>query len=129
VIDIFKFRKTFLRKIKAAIEGDRSGWQRFVMIRLKAKEALPMSPRLASGATLLLDRHYNSLRPYRKNDSNLYAVLKNDTCAVRYVEATEHEIILRPHNQSQPIEVIPVASSKHPADYIVGRVTQIALEA
>jgi hypothetical protein len=128
VREIFKFKKTFLRKLKAAPEGDRSDWQRFVLVRLNAKEALPMSPRLTAGATLLLDRHYNSLRPYRKNELNMYAVLKNDTCVVRYVEATQNEIILRPHNQSQPIEVIPVPEGKCPTDYIVGRVSHIALE-
>jgi hypothetical protein len=88
-----------------------------------------MSPRLTAGATLLLDRHYNSLKPYRKNDSNMYAVLKNDTCAVRYVESSQNELILRPHNQSQPIEVVPVAEAKLPADYIVGRISHISLDA
>jgi hypothetical protein len=129
VLDIFKLKKTYLRKLKAAPEGERSAWQRFVLIRLNAKEALPMSPRLTAGATLLLDRHYNSLKPYRKNEWNMYVVLKNDACAVRYVEATQNEIILRPHNQSQPIEVIPIAQGKRPTDYIVGRVSHISLEA
>ncbi len=59
----------------------------------------------------------------------MYAVLKNDTCAVRYVEATQNEIILRPHNQFQPIEVIPIAQGKRPTDYIVGRISHISLEA
>lgn len=129
VTDILKFKKTFLRKLKAAPEGERSSWQRFVLVRLNAKDALPMSPRLTSGATLLLDRHYNSLKPYRKSEWNLYAVLKNDTCIVRYVESSQNEIILRPHNQSQPIEVITVAQGKSPADYIAGRICHISLEA
>ena len=128
VLDIFKLKKTYLRKLKAASEGDRSAWQRFVLIRLNAKEALPMSPRLTAGATLLIDRHYNSLKPYRKNEWNMYAVLKSDTCVVRYVEATQNEIILRPHNQSQPIEVIPIAQGKRPTDYLVGRISHISLE-
>jgi hypothetical protein len=37
-------------------------------------------------ATLLIDRHYNALKPYRKGEFNMYAVLKNDTCAVSYEE-------------------------------------------
>jgi hypothetical protein len=52
--------------------------------------------RPTTGAMLLLDFHYNSLRPWRKNEWNMYAVLKNDTCVVGYVEAAENEIILRP---------------------------------
>jgi hypothetical protein len=63
-------------------------------------------PRLMPGTTLLIDRHYNSLKPYRKSEFNMYAVLKNDTCAVRYVEVAGSHLILRPHNQSSPIEVI-----------------------
>src|SRR5215467_13856310 len=32
VKEIFKFRKTFLRKLRAESEADRSSWQRFVLI-------------------------------------------------------------------------------------------------
>src|SRR5579862_9587850 len=64
VLEILKFKKSFLRKLKAETEGGRSTWQRFVLIRLDAKQALPMAPRLTPGATLLLDRHYTSLTPY-----------------------------------------------------------------
>ena len=53
-----------------------------------------MSPRLGPGATLLIDRHYNSLKPYRKGDFNLYAVLENDNCAVRYVEIVGNQLLL-----------------------------------
>jgi len=45
-----------------------------------------MYPRLLPGATLLIDRHYNSLKPYRKGEFNMYAVLKDGTCTVKYVE-------------------------------------------
>jgi len=59
----------------------------------------------------------------------MYAVLKNDTCAVRYVEPAGTHLILRPHNQSSPIDVIPIADGKSAADYLVGRVCQVSLEA
>ena len=39
VQEILKFKKTFLRKLKPEIEGDRSAWQRFVLIKLDAREA------------------------------------------------------------------------------------------
>ena len=39
-----------------------------------------MSRFFTPDATLLIDRHYNSLKPYRKGEFNMYAVLKNDTC-------------------------------------------------
>jgi len=129
VTEILKFKKSFLRKLRAETEGDRSAWLRFVLIKLDAREALPMVPRLVPGATLLLDRHYNSLKPYRKGEFNMYAVLKNDTCAVRYVEVAGNHLILRPHNQASPIEVITMKEGKSAADYVVGRVCQVGSEA
>lgn len=78
VLEILKFKKTFLRKLKPELEGNRSAWHRFVLIKLDPKDAPAMAPRLSPGAMLLIDRHYNSLKPYRKGDLNLYAVLKND---------------------------------------------------
>jgi hypothetical protein len=129
VKEILKFKKTFLHKLRAESVGDRSGWQRFVLIKVDAREGMSMAPRLMPGATLLLDRHYNSLVPYRKGEFNMYAVLKNDTCTVKYVEVAGSHIILRPHNQSSPIEVISMAEGKSPADYLVGRVCHIGIDA
>ncbi len=127
VKEIFKFKKSFLRQLKPATEGDRASWQRFVLIRLTARDAQAMSPRLTAGATLLLDRHYNALKPYRKGEVNLYAVLKNGTCSIRYVELAEDRIILRPHRQSAPIETVPLAG-RSAAHLIVGRVAHISQE-
>ena len=129
VKEIFKFKKSFLHKLKAETESDRSGWQRFVLIKVDAREAMSMYPRLMPGAMLLIDRHYNALKPYRKGEFNMYAVLKNDTCAVRYVEVAGNHLILRPHNQSAPIEVISMEDGKTAADYLVGRVCHVGLEA
>ncbi len=129
VVEILKFKKTFLRKLKPEPDGDRSAWHRFVLIKLDSREALAMHPRLVPGATLLIDRHYNSLKPYRKGEFNMYAVLKNDTLVVRYVEVAESHLILRPHNHSSPIEVIPMSTDKSAADYLIGRICQVGFEA
>jgi hypothetical protein len=126
---IFKFKKSFLHKLKPETEGDRSNWQRFLLIKLDARDAQAMSPRLSPGATLLIDRHYNSLKPYRKGEFNMYAVLKNDNCAIRYVEVAGRHLILRPHNQSSPLELLVIAEAKSAEDYLVGRVCHISLEA
>lgn len=128
VKEIVKFRKSFLRRLRAESEGDRSGWQRFVFVKLEAADALPMTPRLQPGATLLIDRHYNALSPYRKGELNLYAVLKNDAPAIRYVEVAESHIILRPHSEFSPIEVIAIPEGKRASDYIVGRISYVGLE-
>ena len=128
VKDILKFKKSFLRKLKPETEGDRSGWLRFVLIRVDARDAISMYPRLMPGAMLLLDRHYNALTPYRKGEFNLYAVLKNDTCAVKYVEVAGNHLILRAQNQSSPLEVVDIAEAKRPADYLVGRICHVGME-
>jgi len=128
VKDILKFKKTFLRRLRAESEGAHSDWQRFVLIRLDAREGMSMYPRLLPGATVLIDRHYNSLTPYRKGESNMYAVRKDDTCTVKYVEVSAGQLILRPQNQAYPIEVISVEEGKSVYDYIVGRVCHISIE-
>jgi hypothetical protein len=126
---ILKFKKTFLRKLRAESEGGRGSWERFVLIKADSHDGVSMYPRLAPGATLLLDRHYNSLKPYRKGEFNLYAVLKGGSCTVRYVEVAGNHLILRPHSQTHPIEVIAIDDGKRAADYLVGRVCYVGLEA
>jgi Peptidase S24-like len=128
VKEILKFKKSFLKKLKAETEGNREEWERFVLIKADAREGMSMYPRLLPGATLLIDRHYNSLKPYRKGEFNLYAVLKNGGCTVKYVELANNHLILRPHNQAYPVEVMPMEEGKTVADYLVGRVCHIGIE-
>ena len=75
--------------------------KRGLSLKLDAHDGLAMHPRLAPGATLLIDRHYTSLRPYRNGELNMYAVLKNDNCLVRYVELAENDLILRPYHRGR----------------------------
>src|ERR1700758_917889 len=128
VKEILKFKKSFLKKLKAETEGDREQWERFVLIKVDAREGMSMYPRLLPGATLLIDRHYNSLKPYRKGEFNMYAVLKNESCTVKYVETAGSHLILRPHNQAYPIEVMTMENGKSSADYIVGRICHVGIE-
>jgi hypothetical protein len=128
VKEILKFKKSFLRKLKSETEGDREHWERFVLIKVDGREGMSMYPRLLPGATVLLDRHYNSLKPYRKAEFNMYAVLKDGTCTVKYVEVAGNHLILRPHNQAYPIEVLTMEDGKGTADYLVGRVCHVGIE-
>ncbi len=128
VKEILKFKKNFLRKLKAETEGDRGNWERFVLIKVDGREGMSMYPRLLPGATLLLDRHYNSLKPYRKGEFNMYAVTKDGNCTVKYVEVAGNHLILRPHNQAYPIEVVTMEDGKTAADYLVGRVCYVGIE-
>lgn len=128
VKDILKFKKTFLRRLRPAAESGRHEWQRFVLVKLDAREGMSMYPRLLPGATVLIDRHYNSLKPYRKGEFNMYAVQKNGACTVKYVEVAGRHLILRPHNQAYPIEVMNIEDGKKPTDYVVGRICHVAIE-
>ena len=128
VKEILKFKKSFLKKLKPEIEGDREQWERFVLIKVDGREGMSMSPRLLPGATLLIDRHYNSLKPYRKGEFNMYAVLKDESCTVKYVETAGRHLVLRPHNQAYPIEVMTMEEGKSPSHYLVGRVCHVGIE-
>jgi hypothetical protein len=128
VKEILKFKKSFLKRLREEVEGDRSDWERFVIIKADTKEGMSMYPRTMPGAVLLLDRHYNSLIPYRKGESNIYAVRKNATCTIKYVETADAHLILRPQNPAYRIEVISLEDGRKPGDYIVGRVCYVGFE-
>src|SRR5512146_2497438 len=75
VRDVLKFKRSFLRRLKPEMQTPRESWTRFLVIRMGA-EAMSMYPRTLPGATVLIDRHYNSLKPCRRNEPNVYAVRK-----------------------------------------------------
>jgi len=141
VKELLKFRRAFLSRIRPDLAAPpRKAWTRFVLIKVDVKEGMSMWPRLAPGCALLIDRHYNSLRPYRKGERNLYAVRKGEGCTVKYVELTTSAsradaqgpesqfLVLRPHNPDYPIEVLEIEEGQTFADLLVGRVAHIALE-
>ena len=76
---------------------------------------MSMYPRLNYQALpVLVDRHYNSLKPYRRREANMYAVNKLGVCTIKYVETTGDHLILRPHNPAYPIEILPIEHGKVP---------------
>jgi hypothetical protein len=129
VKDILKFKKTFLRKLRPELEIPRNGWCRFVLVRIDSREGMSMYPRMLPGATVLIDRHYNSLKPYhQKSENNMYAVRKNGGLTVKYVELNGSNLVLRPHNPGYPVDVLPIEAGKRFADYIVGRICHVSIE-
>src|ERR1022692_2932450 len=56
VKEILKFKKSFLRAVRAETEGRRDNWERFVVIQMDGREAMSMYPRLLPGATVPIDR-------------------------------------------------------------------------
>jgi len=128
VKDILKYKKAFLRRLRPEMEMPREEWRRFVLIKVDGRDGMSMYPRLLPGATVLIDRHYNSLKPFRKGEQNMYAVHKEGTCTVKYVETAGTHVVLRPHNQAYPVDVMPIEEGKSYADYIVGRVCHVGIE-
>ena len=128
VKEILKFKRTFLRRLRVDLEGDREGWERFVVMKVDAREGMSMYPRMLPGATLLIDRHYNSLTPYRRGEQNMYAVRKDHGCTVKYVEVANRHLVLRPHNPAYAVEVIPIEEGSKAGDCIVGGVCHVGIE-
>ena len=122
------FRKTFLRRLKPNDVCDRGEWLRFVTIKLDLKTVRAMFPRSAVGATLLIDRHYTSLEPYRQHHPNLYVVRLQTRCAVGYVSLAGDHLVLRPRNPQLPVELAHIDRARSYSDYIVGRVCHVAIE-
>ena len=124
---IQKFKRTFLRRLRPELDGKRREWERFVAIKADS-DAMSMHPRLEPGAIVLLDRHYNTLEPYRRGELNMYAVHTHDTLRIRYVESAGDTFVLRPHNQNYSLEVVGLAEGERVSDYLVGRVCFVGME-
>lgn len=128
VLDTLKFKKSFLLRLRPDMASPREQWVRFVLVKADAATATAMQPRMTTGATLLIDRHYNSIRPYRRGVPNIYAVAKNGQLFIRYIEVQDAQLLLRPHNQQHPLASLTIAPGRSAADYIVGRVCHVEFE-
>jgi hypothetical protein len=106
----------------------RRAWQRFVAVRVEAADAQAMEPLVQPEALALLDRHYNSLAPYRANRLNLYAVRQEAQLRLRYVELELRRLVLRPHNLAFPVELIDADAWESPGDVLAGRVALLVNE-
>lgn len=101
---------------------DRQGWERFVALRVDADQAAPMDPILTNGSIVVLDRHYNSVAPYRSGQPSIFAARTGSALHLRFVTLEESRLILRPYAQASPIKLIRLLQTQTPADFIVGRV-------
>jgi hypothetical protein len=114
-----------LSSLHARVSNPRRAWQRFVAVRVLAADALPMEPLLLPDAITLIDRHYNSLVPYRLNRPNLYAVRHGAHLTLRYVDFVANRLVLRPHNITFPVELIEIEPGESPGDLLAGRIALI----
>ncbi len=117
-----------LDSVRSRASNARRSWQRFVAVRVPASDAAPMEPLVLPEAIVLIDRHYNSLLPYRPNRPNLYAVRHLSRLAFRYVDFLANRLVLRPHSIAYPVELVEVDPGETPNDLLTGRIILILNE-
>jgi len=117
-----------LESLRARVSNHRRAWQRFVAVRVPGEDAPAMDPLILPEAIVLLDRHYNSLMPYRPNRPNLYAVRVGPRLLVRYVDYVTNRLVLRPNNLAFPVDLIEVEPGQPPSELLMGRVALILNE-
>jgi transcriptional regulator with XRE-family HTH domain len=128
IVEYLHFKKSFLRRMRPEMASQRRSWQRFVLMKTDKDSGVAMRPRLLPGATLLIDRHYNSLNCYRRREPNLYVVKSGESWKVRYVELQGNLLTLRPQNQECALGYVELGRGETFADYVVGRVAHISIE-
>ncbi len=128
IIETIQVSASRLHDNRARPSTRSANWQRFLAIRADAQQSAAMDPLLVPGAIAVLDRHYNSLAPYRAHQPTLYAVRSGAALLVRFVDYDEGRLILRPYSRDFPVQLLPLATHQTPADYIVGRVCLIFSE-
>lgn len=106
----------------------RTHWQRFLAVRTDAQQATAMAPLLPPGSIAVLDRHYNSLAPYRANQASIYAVRFGPMLLLRHVDFDERHLILKPYVRDFPVQLLPLVPNESPGDHIVGRVCMVVAE-
>ena len=95
-------------------------------MRVSDEDAEAMYPRIARGALLLVDRHYNSLEAHKVGDVNVYAVRVREQVMVRSVERVGAQLLLRPERSDVPMEIMAVDAKGRYATKIVGRAVLVA---
>ena len=141
IVESVQYKRSFLRRVRSDMASERRKWQRFVLMKADKESAAAMRPRLAAGALLLIDRHYNSLRNYRRGEPNLYVVKSGAAWPVRYAELhpststtgapgtpQRSQLTLRPATLESTLAFVQPGKGETFADYIVGRVAHIAME-
>lgn len=70
----------------------------------------------------MIDRHYNSLIPYRAGRPNLLAVRDGARLTLRFADFIAMRLVLRPLIQAFPVDLIEIGPDNSPGDLIAGRV-------
>ncbi len=111
-----------LEHLRSRRSSSRRGWARFVAIRLNAQLAGGMDPLLMPDSIAVIDRHYNSLLPYRNLQPSLYAIRSGNTLLVRFAHFELNRLVLRPYNIAHPVHLLALGPHEVPSDVVVGRI-------
>lgn len=125
VLETRSFSRAFLRRLKPRTNEDRRDWLRFVLIKLDVRDLFPTEN---SSATLLIDRHYSSLQPYRRLRPNLYAIHLQGKCRMGYLSLFDDQLVLRTRNLHEEPGAVRIERGQPYSHYIIGRVCYLGLE-
>jgi len=114
-----------LGELRTRTAPSRRQWHRFVAVRVSPAQARPMEPLLQPNSVAVLDRHYNSLLPYRPPAPHLAAVRAGSSLLIRYLDYQSSRLVLRPVSPAHPVQLLEPAANETPNDLIVGRVTML----
>lgn len=128
IVDTIEVPDAVIHSSRAHPLPGRDLWQRFVAVRVDAVQGAAMEPLLRQHFIVVIDRHYNSLTPYRLPAPTVFAVRGSDVLHLCFLEYEADRLILRPRNQQIPVLLIALASNEQPADRIVGRVCYVLSE-
>jgi hypothetical protein len=128
VLETIYISATRLSEIRARASQINRQWQRFVGIRATGQQAAAMQAVLTGATVAIIDRHYNTLVPYRTDQPTIYAVRYGSSLLLRFVEFDDGCLILRPSAIDHPVHLLTVGPDETPSDYIVGRVCLLVHE-
>lgn len=128
ILGVERFSKQFLRRLRSDSSANRKSWVRFVAVKIGRKSATDLFPWLEQSIECLIDRHYCSLKPYRRSEANIYVVKADDGYLIRYLEMHGTNLCLRPISPSEPIKVVSINWRRPLESLVVGRVARIAAE-
>jgi len=122
VLELIQVPPGYLDHLPTRRSPERRGWERFIAIRASYMQAEAMAPVIVPHAILVIDRHYNSLVPYRPPLPSIYAIQRGSALLFRYATLQGNCIVLRPHKIEHPIELIEIKQEETLGSFIVGRV-------
>lgn len=80
-----------------------------------------MAPRLSRQSVVVVDRHYNSLEPWR-GERNMYLVRTPERFVIRYVERWDAVLVLRPHAAEYSLERVRASLGRELLAEVIGRI-------